>query len=342
MRRFGVWLLALGLAAAVMTSSQGASTTYTHGYDVSWPQCHSGGSSRMPSGSARFVILGLTHGAGHTVNPCLPAQVSWARAHHVPVGAYLVPSYPTARQLAAATNGPFGTCAPNDRACRLGNDGAAQAAEALATMRRAGLPAPMVWIDVEFRHVQKWSKSHTDNADVVRGVIAGLRSRTMPYGVYTTSYMWAHIVGAFRVDAPNWLPAGSGDATDAKPKCRATGSGGTTWIAQYTHGLDQNLTCPAMDAAPGHPGPLYRYRNTVLQLGSSGEPVRLAQQALGSPTAVTGQYDARTAAAVAAFQVEHALPADGRIDNDDWRALGAYKLYGGHPFLGPRVFAPVS
>src|SRR6059036_2652589 len=103
MLRAAVWLLSLVVAAVAMSSSQGASTTYTHGYDVSWPQCHGTGSSRMPSSSVHYVILGLTHGAGHTVNPCLGAQLSWAKAHHVPVGAYLVPSYPTKAQLAAAS-----------------------------------------------------------------------------------------------------------------------------------------------------------------------------------------------------------------------------------------------
>lgn len=344
-RRAVVWLLATALAVVVMTAGQGASTTYTHGYDISWPQCSSDGNgpaaSAKPSSNVHYVILGLTHGAGHTTNPCLDAQLAWARAHHVPVGAYLVPSFPTAAQLAAASSGPYGACTPSDRACRLGNDGAAQAADALATMQRAGLPAPMVWIDVEFRHVHPWSRSRTDNARVVDGVLAGVQLAHMPFGIYTTSYMWSHIVGSMRVNAPNWLPAGSDKPGVARSECRATGSGGATWIAQYTRHFDEDLTCPVMDATPGHHGPMYRYRYTVLGMGSNGEPVRLAQQALGSPAAVTGTYDARTFAAVAAFQALHGLPIDGRIDNDDWRALGAYKLYGAHGFLLDRVVAPV-
>ena len=80
-----------------------ASTTYTHGYDVSWPQCSSAGNghqaAHMPTGGT-YVILGLTHGAGHTVNPCLGAQLKWAKEHGVMVGAYMVPSYPTPAQLA--------------------------------------------------------------------------------------------------------------------------------------------------------------------------------------------------------------------------------------------------
>lgn len=345
-RRAVTWLLAVGLTAAAVTASQGASTTYTHGYDISWPQCSNDGNgpsaTAKPSSSVHYVILGLTHGAGHTGNPCLAAQVAWARSHHVPVGAYLVPSYPTAQQLAAASSGPYGACSTTDKSCRLANDGAAQAADAVAVMRRAGVPAPMVWVDVEFRHVHPWSHSHSDNARVVEGVFTGLALSHLPDGVYTTSYMWSHIVGGLRTSAPNWLPGGSSKAADARAECRASATGGATWLTQYTRHFDEDLTCPVMDATPGRHGPMWRYRYTVLTIGSSGSAVRLAQAALGQPANVTGSFDARTFAAVVAFQTLHQLPVDGRIDNDDWRALGAYKLYGGHAFLLSKVVAPIS
>jgi hypothetical protein len=346
MRRAAVWAFAAGVVVAAGTVAGGSSTTYTHGYDVSWPQCSgkngTGPAARsMPSAGARYVILGLTHGAGHTVNPCLGAQLSWARAKHVPVGAYLVPSYPTPSQLAAASTGPYGACG-SDTTCRLGNDGARQATDALETMQQVGVPAPLVWVDVEFRHVHPWSKSHANNAHVIDGVLTGLRTAGMPYGVYTTSYMWSHIVGGLKVNAPNWLPAGSGKAADAKAMCGRTGSGGTTWIAQYTRQFDENLTCPSMDATPGHYGPLYRWRKTVLRQGSTGPAVTALQQALGMPAEVTGTYDDRTLAAVLALQASHLLPTDGVVDNDDWRALGAYTRYGAHGFLLSQVVAAVS
>jgi hypothetical protein len=346
MRRAAVWAFAAGMVAVVTGMAGGASTTYTHGYDVSWPQCSGRNGTgpaaqSMPSNGVRYLILGLTHGAGHTVNPCLGAQVSWAKAHHVPVGAYLVPSYPTPSQLAAASDGPYGVCG-NDTGCRLGNDGARQATDALETMQQQGVPSPMVWVDVEFRRAPPWSKSHANNAQVIGGVLTGLRTAKMPYGIYTTSYMWSHIVGGWQVDAPNWLPAGSDKPSDAKAKCRATGTGGATWIVQYTRRFDENLTCPVMDATPGHHGPLYRWRNTVLALGSDGAAVVALQTALGAPADVAGSYDERTFAAVVAFQASHLLPVDGRVDNDDWRALGAYALYGGHGFLLPQVVAPAG
>jgi len=346
MRRAAVWSAAVSLVAAAAFAAGGAATTYTHGYDVSWPQCSgkngTGHSARtMPKTNVKFVILGLTHGAGHTVNPCLGAQLSWAKAHHVPVGAYLVPSYPTKSQLAAASTGPYGTCGTNT-ACRLGNDGARQATDALETMQEQGVPAPMVWVDVEFRRSPPWSHSHGNNAQVIAGVLTGLQTAKMPYGIYTTSYMWSHIVGGWKVDAPNWLPAGSSKANDAKTMCRRSGTGGTTWLAQYTRSFDESLTCPSMDATPGHYGPLYRWRNTVLRQGDTGPAVRALQQALGAPAEVTGTYDDQTLAAVLAMQATHLLPVNGVVDNDDWRAVGAYTLYGAHEFLLPQVVAPVS
>jgi hypothetical protein len=341
MRRAFTWAAAVALGWGVLATTQAAApTTYTHGYDLSWPQCSGSTASHLPGPEANYVILGLTHGSGHTVNPCLSGQLSWARSHHVLVGAYLVASYPTPREQQDASDGPVGHCG-DDAACRRGNDGAKQASDALATMNRARVPAPMVWVDVEFRHYRSWSKDRAANADVVRGVLAGLDAAHVPYGIYTTSYMWEHIVGDLRVDAPNWLPAGSGKPADAKAECRATGTGGPTWVTQYTHGFDQNLTCPVMDATPGHPGPLWPYRQTELSSGSTGDAVVALQKALGT-LQVTGTYDDQTLASVLAFEAEHQLPVGATWGPADWRALGAWNLEGGHPFLLPQVVAPVT
>jgi hypothetical protein len=344
-RRYATWAVTAALvAAAAATQAHSASTTYTHGYDVSWPQCSDSGNgtkaAHMPSGGT-YVILGLTHGAGHTVNPCLGAQLSWAKAHHVMVGAYLVPSYPTATQMTHDGTGPYGDCSASDTACRAGNDGARQAREALITMRNAGVPAPMVWVDVEFRHKYPWTHNHAVNARVVEGVINRLKAGGVSVGIYTTSYMWAHIVGDYRVNLPNWLPAGDGKVADAAAKCKTTGSGGVTWIGQYTRTFDENVTCPVMDATPGHGGPLWPYRNETLTLGSSGDAVSALQKALAI-TNVTGQYDVPTMATVAQWQQQKGLPVNGSVDEDDWRALGAFTLVGGHPFLLTKVVAPVS
>ena len=334
MRRAAILGAALAAVAVITGGSQAASTTWTHGYDVSWPQCSGAASHHLPGGSPAYAILGLTHGIGHTTNRCLPAQVSWARRHGARIGAYLVPSFPTAAELRAADRGPWGTCA-GDRVCRLRTDGARQASDAVAVMRHAGLSVPMLWVDVEFRHTHPWTSSDAANRHVLEGVFRGLRAAGLTYGVYTTGYMWHAIVGSWRLQVPNWIPAGTGDPAAARRMCGATATGGRTWLGQYTREWDENLTCPAMDAVPGHPGPLWPYRNETLRAGSTGAAVKALQQSL--KVSASGTYELQTMAAVTEFQQAHGLPVNGQVDTDDWRALGAFRMIGGHPWLLTRM-----
>src|SRR4051812_3181316 len=103
MRRSAVYAAAVGLVAAVAVGSSGSTkTTWTHGFDVSWPQCRGSQAHHVPQGSPRYVVLGLTHGAGHTANPCLGDQISWARDRGARIGGYLVPSYPDRAHRRAA------------------------------------------------------------------------------------------------------------------------------------------------------------------------------------------------------------------------------------------------
>jgi hypothetical protein len=318
------------LAAAL--PARGAATTWTHGYDVSWPQCSGSAAHHVPARPSSYVVLGLTDGAGHTRNPCLGSQLAWARNGGARVGAYLVASYPTAQQRAAASSGRYGQC--SSLTCRLHNDGAAQAADAVAVMRRAGLAAPMVWIDVEFRHTYRWSSHHDRNRDVVEGIVRGLRASGVAVGVYSTSYMWEHTVGRWRLTVPNWVPSGAGRAA-TKRMCGGSATGGVTWVVQMTHTWDEDLTCPVLDAVPGRPGPLWPYRHSSLSLGSTGDAVSALQRVLDATQ--TGTYDVSTTAVVAQWQQAKALPVTGSIGERDWRALGAFKRVGGHPFLLRRM-----
>jgi hypothetical protein len=205
----------------------------------------------MPSGRPRYLILGLTHGTGHTVNPCLRSQLRWAGMHGSWVGGYLVASYPTHRERLASWHGLFGRC-HRHLLCRLRNDGAGQVHDALATLHRVHMRSPMVWLDVEFRHQQPWTRNHTRNRAVLEGMVAALHRRHVPFGVYTTSYMWHYIAGGYRLNVPQWLPSGRASARRTKPMCRQTATGGATWLVQYTMRLDQDLTCPALDGSRAH------------------------------------------------------------------------------------------
>ena len=327
-RRTAVWVAVVAVLAAVVTASAGQRTTWTHGYDVSWPQCKGSQARHLPAGRPAYVVLGLTHGAGHTVNPCLADQIAWARSRGSRIAAYLVPSYPTAAQRKSARVGTYGVC--HTLSCRLHNDGAAQSADALGVMRRVGLSLPMVWVDVEFRSHPSWSRDDARNRAVLAGVLRGLDRAGVRYGVYTTSYMWRSLTGGWRLRVPNWIPAGSGSAAAARERCATTGSGGPTWLVQFTREWDENLTCPVMDGRPSRPGPLWRYRHTSLGTGSSGAAVRALQRAIDVPP--SGDYDLGTTLAVTRFQVDRNLPVSGSVDTDDWRALGAFARTGGRPF----------
>jgi peptidoglycan hydrolase-like protein with peptidoglycan-binding domain len=329
--------VAIGFALSGSTPPVGPAPIGTHGYDVSWPQCAGDGATNMPPGRPAYVVLGLTHGAGHTVNPCLGSQLAWAKSRGVRVGAYLVVSYPSQQELAAAGNGLFGACGLSTR-CRLRNDGAVQAQVAISTMRAAGFASPIVWMDVELGATLSWSRHTKANVAVLRGVVAGLQAAHLPVGVYTTVSMWDQITGGYRLDVPNWLPSGDGKARHAAKLCRTTATGGATWLVQYTRALDSDLTCPVLDPVPGVHTALWQFRNTTLHVSSTGAAVSAVQKAVGQP--VTGTYEASTASAVRTWQADHHVPVTGAIGPADWRAMGALRTVGGHGFWLSRIVSP--
>jgi hypothetical protein len=300
-----------------------------HGFDVSWPQCWGTSAHHMPVGRPSYVILGLTHGLGHTANPCLGSQLDWARSHEVRTGAYLVASYPDRLQRRTARLALSGSC-DRPKLCVLRKDGAMQARDALATMHSVGLHAPRVWIDVEFRSAPRWTAHNAANAAVIQGIVRGLRDAGKPMGVYTTSYMWRAIVGRYRLDVPNWLPVGHGGPSQARRMCATTATGGVTWLAQYTRSLDSDLTCPVLDPVHGHHGHLWQFRRTTQSVLSRGPAVRAIQRRLHR--AVTGRYGALTSLAVRKWQRSKGLKPTGRFSPVEWRALGAYRRHGGHHF----------
>jgi hypothetical protein len=227
--------------------------TRLYGADLSWPQCPKGmgipqkrsEGAPMPTAAARFVVIGLTNGPSFVANPCLADQVAWARARRLLVAAYAVLSYPD-----AATVARYRSQGPYDAGTRLGalrNTGYRAALFNLGTLKAAGLPTPIVWVDVEPVTGFDWSPDLAANAAVVTGAARGYRDAGLAVGFYSTPSLWKRVVGDLQIGGPEWRAAGERGPGEAIRRCADDWSfqGGKGVLGQWVEGhRDRNLTCP--------------------------------------------------------------------------------------------------
>ena len=227
------------------------------GADISWPQCPKGmgipqkrsQGSPMPVDEARYVIIGLTNGPGFYPNPCLASQVQWVKSRHLMAAAYSVISTPRAGDLEQ-----YGGKGPFNGSNRLGahsNVGYQQAVFNLATMKRAGLQTPIVWLDVEPVPEFDWPADTTANAAVVRGAARGYTDAGFRIGAYSTQALWQHVVGDLRLGIPEWRAAGQTSRAEALRRCgkERMFQGGQSVLGQWVEaGRDMNITCPGTSA----------------------------------------------------------------------------------------------
>ena len=150
----------------------------------------------MPPASARFVVIGLTNGPAFHPNPCLAAQVDYARSRHLWAAAYAVLTYPTRGQL-RTYGGPR-------------EAGRAQARQNVAAMRAVGLPAPIVWVDVEpVSPPAPWSpRVRVQPRGAGRARSGPTGDAGLRVGFYSTRSMWRGIVGRVRPGRPSGAPPG--------------------------------------------------------------------------------------------------------------------------------------
>jgi len=222
------------------------------GADISWPQCPKGmgialkrsAGSPMPIDAARYVIIGLTNGPGFYPNPCLALQTDWVRSRGLMAAAYSVISYPEKRHYAAYKDkGPFDS---GTRRGALSNVGYQQAQFNLATMRKAGLQSPIIWLDVEPVPDYDWPRDLAANAAVVRGAARGYTDAGFTIGAYSTQALWQHVVGDLRLGIPEWRAAGQTSREEALRRCglERMFQGGPAILSQWVEdGRDQNVTC---------------------------------------------------------------------------------------------------
>ncbi|ANH39371.1 hypothetical protein I601_2960 [Nocardioides dokdonensis FR1436] len=229
------------------------------GSDISWPQCPRGQGIPerrtlglpMPLDSARYVVMGLTNGPAFFPNPCLAEQVSWVRERGLLAGAYAVTSYPDPQTLAElGERGPYDTGGSGDAYARQRNVGYQQALFNITTMREAGLPAPMIWVDVEPVRDWEWSDDLAANAAVVEGARRGYEDKGYRIGIYSTAHLWAQAVGGLSLGVPEWRAAGPTSRAEALRRCGASYvvQGGPAAMGQWVEDdRDLNVTCPGTD-----------------------------------------------------------------------------------------------
>ncbi len=193
----------------------------------------------MPPASARFVVIGLTNGPAFHPNPCLAAQVDYARSRHLWAAAYAVLTFPTRGQL-RTYGGPR-------------EAGRAQARQNVAAMRAVGLPSPIVWVDVEpVSPPAPWSPRVRANRAVLDGRARGLPA-TPACGSGSTpprrcgAASWGRSAPA----CPEWRTAGLSTRSAALARCgrRDAFQGGPGVLTQwYSTREDFDVLCPGRPA----------------------------------------------------------------------------------------------
>jgi hypothetical protein len=206
------------------------------GYDISWPQC--GGT--LPPAPHDVTIVGINDGHMFSTNPCLGTESTWA-------GDSLTVYVNTNGLPSDNTSGVHGArnCFVSDLRCRSYNWGRSAATYDLDAAHNAGVHASMWWLDVETTN--HWPTADlAANAQIIQGLLDGLRADGLIVGIYATSYQFGVITGSgYTPGVPLWVP-GAQSSSAAPGFCASshTFGGGITWMTQWTRTYDQDYACP--------------------------------------------------------------------------------------------------
>ena len=190
------------------------------GWDISWPQCTTAGSttSRLPSGGA-FAVVGLTRGVPFTDNECFADQWRWAQTLPGEPSVYLNLNAPGPRDSVDGRQWAevCGTGTPtSDCGREYGARVARYALQRLPLVDRTG-GRPMVWMDVEgpYANGPFWQTGYAGavavNRAVLNGAVETLRAAGSRVGIYSdrgtsTANDWRQIMGDYRlVQTQNWV-----------------------------------------------------------------------------------------------------------------------------------------
>ncbi len=244
----------------VIVATRGSSPTT--GYDASYPQC----SGSYPS-NPLFGIVGVNGGLANNANPCLSAELRWARAtpgqtrpKQPPLSLYIDTANPGGHHVAdwpsGGTTPAYGACNGKlTNACSYvyGEQRAAHSYRLVAALDPEAARTAPLWLDVEL--ATSWAGTYQLNIAALQGFIAGLHNAgaTGPVGIYSTSAQWKDITGltaqttptAFKGPLPDWVAGTRATLQQARQNCTNGGfTGAAPTLAQYRiRRLDADLRC---------------------------------------------------------------------------------------------------
>lgn len=202
------------------------------GYDISWPQCTSAGSttSTHPAAGA-FAVVGVTHNPFNP-NNCFGDEYAWASSLPGGAAVYINANAPGSTDPNWTKPGPRSTCdgTSTDPDCgwNYGDNLAAYAISQLSSLTEK----PQVFVDVE--NGPTWQTGYPTaagvNGNVVIAAINRLRAGGYRVGIYSNARDYGQILGQLKlVNVQNWTFAHS---TDTGSPCTSF-SGGAAVLTQY-------------------------------------------------------------------------------------------------------------
>lgn len=254
-----------------------AALTDPVGYDVSYPQC----SKKLPT-TAAFAVVGVNGGTAANTNPCLAAQLAWAKKATVKnttrqpslqlyintgnPGNFIadIMTWPTNNidKSGALTNNPYGDCTGGNTISCSWQYGWNRAEEALIdrfvpAAQKAAISTKAGdytwWLDVELANTWQVGspEAFARNVASLEGMAAYITdpSRGGKIGLYSTALQWTGVTdntesGHFS-NLPNWRPSGS-TLNNAILNCKVAPltTGGYISLTQYVQGgIDKNHSC---------------------------------------------------------------------------------------------------
>lgn len=261
----------IGVAFALVPKSSGPHSII--GNDISYPQC----GKHLPNGQA-FAVIGVNGGTSSKPNPCLAAQLDWAKKSsgivkdQPKVQLYLNTGNPADIHLAEwphnnrdytghTTQNPYGSCRHEESTACAWQYGWNQTLKSVygyfLPIAHHGhistkINAYIWWLDVETRNSWQFDTpaQQAHNAASLEGTAAFLEANHAEVGIYSTSYQWHKIAGDISPKSnlqrlKNWR-GGALDTTDARIKCAgaSVSPSGKIVLVQYVSGeFDYNYAC---------------------------------------------------------------------------------------------------